>query len=207
MFDERILSRRLVPIFKPVYYRLFRHAHRHSMVDRKRLQNLWRLMRRTEKEGVEGDYVEMGVAAGGTGLLFAGAAARSRFERQVWLYDAFEDAEDFDFALADVAKLFHQDHGYSEDMVHLVKGFFDQTLPASPDRPIALVHIDCGGYETNLDCLNWLHPRVQPGGWVVLDNYGATPDCRRAVDDWRAEHGIESELVRFRHTQAYWRRD
>lgn len=204
MLEERILSRHLVPLCKPTFHRLLRAARPHSMVDPKRMQNIWRLLQRLERDGVEGDLVELGVAGGGTGLVLAGAAEHSRLSRQVWLYDAFEQSEDFDFKLEDVQRLINVEHGHDPKQVHVIEGFFEDVLPSSGERPLALVHIDAGGYQPILDSLNWVHPRMAAGGWVVFDNYGVSEDCRRAFEDYRASHDSVGELIRFRHTQAYF---
>ena len=91
MFDEVIVSNWALPFLKPSFYRVMKTAQPYSMVSRKRMQNLWRLMSRIERRGLAGDFVEMGVARGGTGLLLATFASRSRLPREVWLYDAFEE--------------------------------------------------------------------------------------------------------------------
>ncbi|MDP6505306.1 MAG: TylF/MycF/NovP-related O-methyltransferase [Planctomycetota bacterium] len=61
-----------------------------------------------------------------------------------------------------------------QDTLHLVKGWFQNTLPAWKDRigPIALLHIDGDFYESTKACLEQLGPQVVPGGVVILDDYG-----------------------------------
>lgn len=43
-------------------------------------------------------------------------------------------------------------------------------------------------------CLSALYDEVVTGGFVILDDYGCYEGCRRAVDDFLAEHGITAFL-------------
>ncbi|MAG54840.1 MAG: hypothetical protein CMJ83_00960 [Planctomycetes bacterium] len=204
MFEERILSRHLAPVFKPTFWRTLRRAQPHSMVSKRRMQNLWRLLGRVARDGVAGDYVELGTARGGTALLLAahrdlcGDAAR-----EVWLYDAFEDFDPPAARFDDVARLLFDEAGHDRRHVHLVKGFFDRVLPDRPARPIALLHLDAGGYEGVRDALKLTLPHVAAGGWVVFDNYGVDEDCRRAVHEVLDPVAMGNDLSRFGHTQVY----
>lgn len=200
MLEERIISRRLLPLLKPTFWRAVRRAQKHSMVSKRRMQNLWRLMWRGVRAGVSGDYVELGTARGGTALLldahrrgFPGGA-----ERQVWLYDAFEDFEPCFARYEDVRRLLFDESDCDPEAVHLVRGFFDKGLATRPPRPIAFLHVDAGGYEGVSAGLDLVWPHLSPGAWLVFDNYGVDEGCRRAVDE-----RVPSGLHRFGHTQAY----
>ena len=43
-------------------------------------------------------------------------------------------------------------------------------------------------------------------GFVIVDDYGAWEPCRKAVDDFRAQHGITDEIVEIDWTGVYWRK-
>ena len=45
------------------------------------------------------------------------------------------------------------------------------------------------------------------GGYVVVDDYGAIPGCKAAVDDFRAANGIDAPLTEIDWTGVWWRRD
>ena len=51
-----------------------------------------------------------------------------------------------------------------------------------------------------------LFDKVSPGGFVIVDDYGAWEPCRKAVDDFRAQHGITDEVVEVDWTGVYWRK-
>jgi len=44
-------------------------------------------------------------------------------------------------------------------------------------------------YEPTMGALLYLYPKLSIGGYVIIDDY-SLPECRRAVEDYRAERGI-----------------
>jgi O-methyltransferase len=61
-------------------------------------------------------------------------------------------------------------------------------------------------YESTHLALSALYPRVSPGGFVIVDDFGALPRCRQAVEDYRREHDITEPLATIDWTGVYWRR-
>ncbi len=206
MFETLIVPNWLLPVLKPAFDRMLKRIRPHTMVSRKRIQNLWRLLQCVERARLPGDFVELGVARGGTAAMIATVAAHSPVPREVWLYDAFE-ALDKPFAYyADVERVMFGEFALDRDRVHLIKGFFAEVAPQRPPRPIAFMHIDASGYEPVCDCLNPLYPHVVAGGWVVFDNYGVDDSCRRAVDEFLAAHRIAGQLQRFGTAQVFFQK-
>lgn len=70
------------------------------------------------------------------------------------------------------------------------KGWFQDTVPkALFPNGIAILRLDGDLYESTRVCLEHLHPKVNPGGWVIVDDYALT-GCRRAVDEYLAANGF-----------------
>jgi predicted O-methyltransferase YrrM len=75
----------------------------------------------------------------------------------------------------------------------LVTGLFADTLPGFDFKavePIGLVHMDCDLYSSTTTVLEHLRPHIQPGCYIVLDNYWKFhPDGRQETDQvqqaWR----------------------
>jgi O-methyltransferase len=62
-------------------------------------------------------------------------------------------------------------------------------------------------YESTTVALEALYDKVSPGGYVIVDDYFAVrTGAGRATDDFRAQRGIEDELVRIDWAGAYWQR-
>ena len=142
-------------------------------------------------DGVEGDIVECGVASGKS--LFAQAVflERNQPHRTIYGFDSFEglpeiSAEDdpdeypeakykgkFANSMESViARLVSSGipEEYVDQKIRLVKGWLEDTLPGF-DQPIALLHIDVDLYQSYLDVLENLYPKVSPGGIVAFDEY------------------------------------
>src|ERR1700758_5089882 len=81
----------------------------------------------------------------------------------------------------------------------------------SPDRPIAhigqlaLLRLDGDMYESTMVALRSLYPKVSPGGYVIVDDYGAIVSCRQALTDFRTEFAIHNELRQIDWTGVFWR--
>jgi O-methyltransferase len=50
-----------------------------------------------------------------------------------------------------------------------------------------------------------LYPKLSQGGFCIIDDY-ALKGCRKAVDDFREQHKIKSELHEIDWTGTYWRK-
>jgi O-methyltransferase len=61
-------------------------------------------------------------------------------------------------------------------------------------------------YESTMDALKNLYDRVSPGGFIIVDDYGAYDYCRKAVHDFREQREISAEIHRIDWTGVYWRK-
>jgi hypothetical protein len=95
--------------------------------------------------------------------------------------------------------------GYPAEHVHYHEGWFQETLPRTTGiGAVALLRLDGDWYESTKVCLEILYPKVVPGGFVVIDDYGHHEGCREAVDEYRREHGIREFLHHIDTTGRYW---
>ena len=69
-----------------------------------------------------------------------------------------------------------------------------------------MVRLDGDTYEATWTTLESLYPGLSAGGYVIVDDYGALEECRRAVDEFRAHHGIEDPIEEVDWTCVHWRR-
>ena len=60
--------------------------------------------------------------------------------------------------------------------------------------------------ESTIQALDALYPKLSPGGFAIVDDYGAIPACREATDSFRAAHRIDAPLTRIDWTGVYWRK-
>jgi hypothetical protein len=76
--------------------------------------------------------------------------------------------------------------GFDQARLHILKGDVARTIPAMPQRAIALLRLDTDTYETTKLELNLLYDRVCRGGVVIIDDYGFNVGCAHAVREFAA---------------------
>jgi hypothetical protein len=86
--------------------------------------------------------------------------------------------------------------GYTKDDIHLVKGWFQDTLPSRVQAigPIVILRMDGDFYESTKSVLEALYDSVVPGGFVLIDDYGGFEGCRRAVDEFLAVRNVSPHI-------------
>jgi hypothetical protein len=57
-----------------------------------------------------------------------------------------------------------------------------------------------------MDALNHLYPKLSPGGYCIIDDFHALPDCRRAVEEYRESHGIGEPIQAVDHAGVFWQK-
>jgi O-methyltransferase len=181
---------------------------RNTMVGPQRIQNLARLAQRIEDERIPGDVVECGVYKGGTAAILARSATHSALARTVWLFDTFQgmppaSAADGPEAASWVGNLSSSPArvenllrrtGADLARVRIVPGLFQDTFLSLRVPQIALLNIDADWYESVKLCLETFYNAVVPRGYISIDDYGAWPGCRRAVDEFFQSRSLSYPL-------------
>lgn len=196
-----------------------------TMVGIRRLDNIQALVCQIIRDDVPGDLIETGVWRGGAAIFMrAVLAAYDETSRIVWAADSFQglpqpdaqrypaDAGDILWTIPLLAVSLEQvqanfaRYGLLDDQVRFLPGWFKDTLPAAPIERLALIRLDGDLYESTIDALRSLYPRLSLGGYVIIDDYFSVAACPRAVSDFRSEHGITDPLQRIDRHAVYWRR-
>jgi O-methyltransferase len=163
------------------------------MVSRDRCHVLWRTLQQSLRLG--GDLVECGVFRGGTALLAARTVAASgeHAAQRLHLFDSFQGmsantSEEESFRAGDFGRT-SPEHvrtllgPYSFVDMHV--GFIPDTFRGLHLDRIAWAHVDLDLYESIRSAIDYLYPRLMPGGFLIFDDYGfpSCPGARRAVDE------------------------
>jgi O-methyltransferase len=197
----------------------------HTMIGPQRLDNLQFCVEDVLKRNVPGDLIETGVWRGGATILMRAVLKAYEVEdRHVWVSDSFEglpppNAEKYPHDARDVhhtkealaipleeVKDNFERYGLLDDQVRFLKGWFRDTLPVAPIERLAVIRLDGDMYESTMDGLTTLYPKLSLGGYLIVDDYGAVPACRQAVHDYREANGIDDEIRSVDWTAVYWRR-
>jgi hypothetical protein len=195
-----------------------------TMVGTKRLGNVRRCVERVLADGVPGDLIETGVWRGGVAILMRAILdAYDDTNRVVFAADSFCGLPPPNTELypADADSRLHEAkaltvsrkeveinfklYGLLDDRVRFLEGWFKDTLPTVADRTWAVVRLDGDLYESTMDALTNLYPRLAPGGFLIVDDYGHEP-CRQAVTDYRDANGVDEPVQQIDWLGAFWRR-
>lgn len=191
-----------------------------SMAGLARLDDLQQCVESVVEEGVQGDFIEAGTWRGGAGILMRATldTLDGQADRTVWLADSFEgfsaETEGLSAHLSNVDFLAVPEQEVRDNFARLgcergvrfLPGFFQDTLPKLGDRAWAIVRLDGDSYEATLVALESLYPGLADGGYLIVDDYVVSKECREAVDDYRHEHGITEALDPVDWSCVRWRR-
>jgi O-methyltransferase len=201
-------------------------AEAETMIGMQRLTSLQHCVETVLTDDVPGDLIECGVWRGGACILMrAVLAAYGDETRSVWLADSFQgvprsDPENYqadkgiraEFAAgilgvseAEVRANFER-YGLLDDQVRFLPGWFKDTLHDAPIERIAVLRLDGDLYESTIQALDALYPRLSPGGFCVIDDYLSVKACEQAVTDYRTKHGISADIVDIDGSGVLWRK-
>ncbi|BFU44195.1 hypothetical protein KRMM14A1004_24320 [Krasilnikovia sp. MM14-A1004] len=194
-----------------------------TMTSPEKLNALVNSVRYVVRHRIPGDIVECGVWRGGSMMAIARTLIEAGdTDRHLHLYDTFEGMSEptehdrrFDgrpaaemlsaasrsagiwaYASLEDVQEGMRESAYPADRIHYYKGKVEDTVPGKmPDR-ISILRLDTDWYESTRHELQYLWPRLVPGGVLLLDDYGWWEGARRAVDEWLAETELPLLLMR-----------
>ena len=190
-----------------------------TMIGTRQLDNLQFCITDVIQNGVPGDVLEAGVWRGGASIFMRAVLKVYGKERRVWVADSFEglpnpdkkldsygwNAGDMAVSLEEVKANFAR-YGLLDENVRFLKGFFSDTLPNAPIGSLAVLRVDADLYESTMDVLKALYPRLSAGGYAVFDDYHNLPDCRKAIEEYRRAHNITEEIKTIDTRAVFWRK-
>jgi len=185
--------------------------------------NLEETIQYVASKGIDGAFVKCGTFTGGASAFALRSILRNeKLPRPYWGFDSFEgmpepssrdesDAvswygtekksgrlvgSDVNLADYDDCLRYLKNTGYPSDQIHLVKGWFQDTLKECRDRigRIAILRVDGDFYESTKITLESLFDGVVSGGMIIIDDYGTFLGCRKAVDEFLQSRGISPFL-------------
>jgi O-methyltransferase len=78
--------------------------------------------------------------------------------------------------------------GYPSELVHIVKGPVEDTIPGQAPDGLALLRLDTDWYESTRHELVHLYPRLAANGVLIIDDFGHWDGARRAVEEYFEAH-------------------
>jgi O-methyltransferase len=199
--------------------------HGETMIGRARLHNIQYCIEQILKDQIPGDLIETGVWRGGACIFMRGVLkAYGVKNRTVWVADSFEglpqpnprkypcDAGDTYYTRKELAisldevKANFAKYDLLDEQVKFLKGWFRDTLPVAPIKHLAVARLDGDMYESTMDALS-LYPKLSVGGFLIVDDYGAIPSCKAAVQDYRQQFNITEKIIQIDREAVYWQKE
>jgi O-methyltransferase len=197
-----------------------------TMIGMARLNNLQECVESVLRDHVPGDLIETGIWRGGAGILMrAVLAAWDETERSVWLADSFQGVPKPNIELyesdAEMEYLFEtplltvgidevkenfRRYALLDDQVKFLEGWFRDTLPTAPIARLAVLRLDGDLYESTIDALNALYPKLSIGGYAIIDDFHI-PACVKATNDYRTINSITEPIRDIDGHGVFWRRE
>jgi O-methyltransferase len=188
-------------------------AKNYSMTSTARMWSLIQAFEHVNKQEIAGDYVECGVWKGGNLILLAALQQQIGTNRTIYGFDTFSGmvepgASDIDY-LGNRAKDLmlnshkldgnHNIHAFASiesvrinldrtrsENIKLVQGDVAKTLADQGNLPekISILRLDTDWYESTKIELEVLFPLLEPGGVLIIDDYGHFAGAQKAVDEY-----------------------
>jgi predicted O-methyltransferase YrrM/2-polyprenyl-3-methyl-5-hydroxy-6-metoxy-1,4-benzoquinol methylase len=187
-----------------------------------RANSLVDILRSVKHDGVQGDFIECGVAAGHSSVIAALALIDMNDEdTNLYLYDTYNGFsfplfEDIDIDLNNKSikeydlsryqslhtsitcvfdKLVHT--GLQPARIKMIKGVVEDTVPSYLPGNISVLRLDVDLYQPTLHCLRKMFPLLQKGGYLIIDDYGHWEGCKRAVHEFFEENGLSLDNLHY----------
>jgi tetratricopeptide (TPR) repeat protein/predicted O-methyltransferase YrrM len=200
----------------------------YTMLSPQRLHSIYALTKKICLDNIPGNFVECGVAAGGSTALMASVIKRfSKQPRLLYSFDSFEGMPE------PTARDRHQgvtanSSGWGAgtcaapiesvkeicarlgvtEVVSPVKGYFEQTLPAWRNAVgmISFLHLDGDWYQSTKTILENLYDRIVNDGVLQADDYGHWEGCREAIHEFEHQRGLHFTISKIDGTGVWFPR-
>jgi hypothetical protein len=199
------------------HWNAWTERHPTNSGDVSRLYAVYLNVQQLLKEGVPGDFVELGVYKGNSAKVIGNLIAQER--RRLYLFDTFTGFDPRDLRHVDAGrpKSFHDTsleqvrEFVAYDNAVFVPGYFPESLDSHGGEigPLAFVHVDCDLYAPMKAALERFYERASPGAMFMLHDYasGQWPGATNAVDEFLADKPERLTIVPDKSGTAIFRRN
>lgn len=146
------------------------------------LEHLFRFLIKTEK--TKGDVLELGTYRGGSAILMSDFLKRMNSRKKIFACDGFVGLPyDDKFSRDENSKGKFSDTNYQyvkekfqkfevDKNIEIIKGLFEETLELKLNlKKFSFVMIDCDIYDSTIQALDFIFPRLQKDGIIFFQNY------------------------------------
>ena len=196
----------------------------HTMIGKKRLDNIQFCFEDVIKNNIDGDIIETGVWRGGACIFIKGLITYYKKNNKLFVADSFQglpppsgrydaDKNDkhhtkdiFKVGLEEVKNNF-LNYNLLDNNVIFLKGWFKDTLPTLINEKFSIVRLDGDMYESTIDSINVLYPKLNIGGYLIVDDYIVLNGCQQAINDYRSKNNIKEDIINIDNTGVFWKKE
>lgn len=199
-----------------------------TLLPEKILDNILFCIKEVIKNNIHGDFIETGVWRGGACIYAYHILKEYKSDKKIYVADSFEglpkpniekypvDIDDphwkIDDLKVDLETVKNNFRIFSDidDNVIFVKGWFRDTMPIIPIDKLSVLRLDGDMYESTIDVLNHLYPKLSVGGYCIIDDFGHK-GAKAATMDYRTHNNINDEIQIIDKTpgaypSAFWKK-
>lgn len=167
-----------------------------TLLDYNRLLTLWSAVQNTRS--VPGDVAEIGVYKGGSTKFLARCLEHFGKQARIHAFDTFSghadvlegtlDGKHKAGLFGDTSEQEVREYLSAYSNISVYAGRIEDTSDLVESRSFSMVHIDVDVYSPLAFCLQFFWSRLEPGGVLVVDDYGfeTCAGARHAVDYFRS---------------------
>lgn len=85
---------------------------------------------------------------------------------------------------------------YPKEKIIFVKGMVEDTIPETIPDKVSILRLDTDFYKSTKHELEYLFPKLQRGGILIIDDYGILKGSKKATDEYLQKNGISLFLNR-----------
>jgi len=214
----------------PEFWEIYNLCKPYTMTTVERMYALFCSVNYVLNNKIPGSFVECGVWRGGSSMLIAKMLSNRKIvDRKLYLFDTFEGMskpteDDTDFTGKSAAALLKKNEYNKEEsvwcladlkdvknnmrltnfpdekLVYIV-GKVEATIPTTLlTENVSLLRLDTDWYTSTKHELIYLFPKLENKGVLIIDDYGHWEGCKKAVDEYFKENGINMLLNRIDYT-------
>jgi O-methyltransferase len=197
-----------------------------TMIGMKRLNNIEYCIKTIIDEQIDGDFAETGIWRGGSTIFMKAVLNELGIKNKtIWLADSFQGVpKPNETAYSDdkgnklhklkILKVSKQEvennfkkFDLLDENIRFLQGWFSSSLPQSPIEKLSLLRLDGDLYESTHLGLKYLYPKLSVGGFVIIDDYNAFPNCKKAVIDFRTKNQINEPILEIDKEAIFWKKE
>lgn len=205
-----------------------------TLLSNKRLRNIRSIIEEIIENNIAGDILEAGNWRGGSMLYAKGVLEAYEIRnKKIWMFDTFcgfpkstiaRDGKEKELikpgrivdmmksnSIEKVKSLF--DVYNLRFGINYVSGVFSDTIPNINIPKLSYIRLDADSYDNTKFLLEKLYNKLIRNGYIEFDDYGSYPGCRKAVDEFRKNNNIKSEMkyvyenvVNYNYEAVYWKK-